>query len=538
MEVVNIIESKIKGFISKLTDYQKFAFYSAVILGIIAHGFALFNRLSVHDNSHCLFALGATYEVNRWGLGIIYKLQVLSTKTFSLPLFNGLLSIMFIACAAMVLVKTFDIKSKLVSSIIGGLMVVFPMVTSTFSFMFTTWPYFMGLLFAFLAAYTLIREVSAKNVIISVIWLTLSLGLYQAFLGVVVTLFLTKMMFDVIDGKTESIVDYAKAGVIYLIDLGLGLGLWAIIGKAFRTVKHIELETYKGWDEGYNLAKLPARLAEAIKNFLTFRMEGINALRYLRMLAMLIFLLAVVMIIMLVIKSSAKASVKIASVVGIILIPIAMMVVYLLSTSSQYKVSTLMVYPEIFVYLIPLLMLGRFEGFKAGIMQLLSKCVSALLILCTVVVTIGYVYLDNAAYFKAAIYQEQAVAYMTALLANIKSTPGFSDDLEIVFVGFENVEDATINEVAAKEEMDGVQLEKYYNTLVEMLNEGVNIQFLRDHLGIGNENMRIEDPNHDTEVSDMPEVKAMPVYPNDGSIQIIDDMLVVKMGENIVEDDD
>ena len=50
-------------------------------------------------------------------------------------------------------------------------------------------------------------------------------------------------------------------------------------------------------------------------------------------------------------------------------------------------------------------------------------------------------------------------------------------------------------------------------------------------MGIGNENMRIEDPNHDTEVSDMPEVKEMPVYPNDGSIQIIDDMLVVKMGE-------
>lgn len=46
-----------------------------------------------------------------------------------------------------------------------------------------------------------------------------------------------------------------------------------------------------------------------------------------------------------------------------------------------------------------------------------------------------------------------------------------------------------------------------------------------------NDNLRIEDSNGDINVSDMPEVKAMPTYPNDGSIAIIDDMVVVKMGE-------
>ncbi len=331
------------------------------------------------------------------------------------------------------------------------------------------------------------------------------------------------MLVDVIDDRTGSVLDYGKQGVTYLVELGLGLGLWAVIGKLFRTVLHIELETYKGWDEGYNLAKLPMTLVKALESFFAFRMEGINALRYLRMLTFVVFVLTVIMMTVLLVKSKAKLTVRVASVVGILFMPIAMVIVYLLSTSDLYKVSTLMLYAEVFVYIIPLVLLERFDY---------SKIISALLIASVTVVAFGYVILDNAAYYKAAIYQEQAVAYVTALMANIKSTPGFSDDMEIVIVGFDNVADKTINEVTTgKDEMGGIQLEKYYNSLEEMLNEGVNIQYLRDHIGIGNENLRIEDPNQDTTVSDMPEVKAMPTYPNEGGIAIIDDMVVVKMGE-------
>ena len=100
--------------------------------------------------------------------------------------------------------------------------------------------------------------------------------------------------------------------------------------------------------------------------------------------------------------------------------------------------------------------------------------------------------------------------------------------MDIVFVGFNNVEDSTINEVAKKEELDGIQLEKYYNSLEEMINFGVNVQFMRDHLGIGNDHIIIDDDN---EYAELPEVKAMPTYPNDGGIAIVDGKVIVKMGE-------
>ncbi|MBP3261379.1 glucosyltransferase domain-containing protein [Pseudobutyrivibrio sp.] len=532
MNVIENIESRIRKFLDGLTDAQRFAFISALVFGIVAHGFAMFNRLSVHDNSHCLFDLGASYEVNRWGLGILYRLMVYTTKTFSLPVFNILLSLIFIGIAAMLIMDMFQVKTRLVAVIIGGMMVVFPMVTSLNSFLFTTWAYFLGLIFAVQAARTLTKDYSVKNLVLSIIWLALSLSLYQAFLGVVITLMLLMMFVNVLECKTTTIGQYAKEGALSIVSLVLGLGVWAVVAKIFRTIKHIQLDDYKGWTEPYDISKFPGKLIDAMKNFLTFRMEGINALRYLRMLTLLIFLLTVVLIVVLLIKSKNNMALKLSSVVGVILIPVAMMIIYVLSTSDLYVVSTLMIYAEIFVFIIPLLLIEHVEGLMNTMADKVAQCVAALLIFCTAVVTVGYVYLDNAAYYKAAIYQEQAVVYMTALIANIKSTEGFSDDMDIVFVGFNNVEDATINELANKEQMDGIQLEKYYNSLEEMINYGVNIQFMRDHLGVGNDKIIIDEEN---EYAKETEIKNMPVYPNEGGIAIVDGRVIVKMGEKYID---
>ena len=94
------------------------------------------------------------------------------------------------------------------------------------------------------------------------------------------------------------------------------------------------------------------------------------------------------------------------------------------------------------------------------------------------------------------------------------------------------MEDATINELANKEQMDGIQLEKYYNSLEEMINYGVNIQFMRDHLGVGNDKIIIDEEN---EYAQETEIKNMPVYPNEGGIDIVDGRVIVKMGEKYID---
>ena len=142
MNFISTLESYIERTRKKITDIQMATFVSVFVFGLVAHGYIIFNRLSYHDNSACLFSLGGTYESGRWMLGLVYDLTLHTTKLYSVPVFNGLLSVLFIAIAAMKMVEILDIKSKVLSVYVAGIMVVYPVVTGIFSYMFTSWVYF------------------------------------------------------------------------------------------------------------------------------------------------------------------------------------------------------------------------------------------------------------------------------------------------------------------------------------------------------------------------------------------------------------
>ncbi len=529
MEFTSTIENSINKIKSNLTKAQLVAFVSCVVAGFIAHGFVFFNRISYHDNSASLFDLGATYESGRWFLGILYKLQLLTTKSFSLPLFNGLLSIIFIAISAILIVKIFETKSVVAAGFVGAMMAVFPVVTSIFSFMFTSWPYFLAMLLAVISAKTVIERRSVKTVIVSIIFLACSMGIYQAFFAVTISLLLIALFMKVISFEISTVSDYAKAGGSYLISLAGGLVLWAILRKVFMAAKHIEAVAYKGMDEAYSLSKLPVRFAVAFKAFFGFEFEGLNALRYLRCATALIFVVAVVQILVLLIRNSAKLSVKLASLVGLVLLPVGMEVVYFLSTSSEYQVDTLMLYGDIFVVLFPVVLIQYLEEMTFGenLGTKLLKLGTWVQIICMTIVGVGYIYLDNAAYMKASITQEESIAYFTELTTRIKSCEGFADDMEIILVGWDYLEDETMVDISPQEQLSGIKLEKY-PTFKELVSYPGSINFIREHLAFGNDKVIKDD---DGEYAKMPEIKAMPSYPDDGCIKVIDGKVFVKMGQ-------
>ncbi len=528
MNFTNQIESKIEAFKNKLSTQQIYGFVAALIAGIIAHGYVIFNRISYHDNTACLFNLGGTYESGRWMLGFVYDLQMKTTKLFSVPVFNGLLSIVFIAIAVMVLIDLFKIKSKLIATLIGALMVVYPVVTSIFSFMFTSWEYQLALILAILSAKILIEKRTIKNFCVAAIIFAVCLGFYQAFMSVTIAIFLISLYFDVLEDRFESVLDYIKTGLIYLANLGVGLALWAILRKVTMTLKGITAVDYKGMDEGFNLAQFPSLIVASIKAFFGFGQEGINAVLYQRAFTAVIVVIAIVQIVYLLIKKQTAVSIKLISILGLILLPIGMNVVYLLSTSSEYNVDSVMLYGDIFIYILPLMMIEKLEalegisGFFAAAVGKLTWLQLALIIF----MTIGYTYMDNAAYMKGEIAQEQAIAYFNQMITAIKTCDGFEDDMEIVLVGWSDLDDSTFTKVDSTDQLEAVKITKFprYSDLVKY--EG-SIYFLREHLGFGNDNVIIDDGTVAKEAA----VKAMPTYPNDGAIAVVDGRVIVKLGE-------
>ena len=70
---------------------MSWAFFSAAVFGLLAHGIMLFNKLSAHDDLHYLFELGTTVTTGRWTLHILYWLHTVffQDTPMSLPLLNG-----------------------------------------------------------------------------------------------------------------------------------------------------------------------------------------------------------------------------------------------------------------------------------------------------------------------------------------------------------------------------------------------------------------------------------------------------------------
>jgi hypothetical protein len=265
-----------------------------------------------------------------------------------------------------------------------------------------------------------------------------------------------------------------------------------------------------------------------IKAFFGFSQEGINAVLYQRAFTALIFVITLVQIVYLLTKAKTKLSIKLFSIIGLIFLPIGMNVVYLLSTSSEYNVDSLMLYGDIFIFILPLLLIERMEAgaVQAGIVNTIMVAATWIQIVSITIMTLGYTYMDNAAYMKGEIAQEQAVAYFNQMITAIKTTEGFEDNMGIVLVGWSNLEDSTFTTVDNAEQLDAVKIQKFprYTDLVRY--EG-SIYFLREHLGFGNENVIVDDGNYAVE----PEVLAMPTYPNDGSIKVISGKVIVKLGE-------
>lgn len=528
MNILNDIESFLLNRKNKYSKQQVFAMVSVLLIGILAHGYIIFNRISYHDNTACLFSLGATYELGRWGLGIIYDLQIFTTRTFAVPVFNGLLSMIFIALSAGKIVKIFDIKSKVSAVIIGAIMITYPVVPSIFSFMFTSWPYFLGLLLSVEAAFVIVNTKNIKGAICSVLLLALSLSMYQAFLAVTISILLIKLLQKVLDGAINTVKDYAKNGFTYLLTLGAGLGIWGAISALLKKVKGIDTMDYKGMGDGYDIYLFPARLVECIKEFFLASYAGVNGLKYLRLLTLVVIVLAVIQILIMILKKNVSAGVKASAFVGVLLLPIGMNVLYILSTSKDFFVDSLMVYGTAFVLILPVILIEMTDTDSVNVtfMSKLVKAITCVQLIAIFVITVSYIYLDNAAYLKADIAERQATSYFTQLAANIKSCQGFDDDMEIVFVDFDKNADGTFVVVDDNEELDAIKIDKFpvYSDLVTY---GSAIRFMQEHCGFGNEKVVVDDGS----LAEDSTVLAMPTYPDYGSIAVIDGKLIVKFGE-------
>ena len=196
------------------------------------------------------FYKGYSWEISlgRFGLYIIGILKSFIT----VPHIDLLISYIFISISTILLIDLFNIKDKIKKILLILIIVLSPITSSTLLFNYCS----IGYTFAFLGSvssiYIFYKEKNKYlKYIIPIILIVLSLSMYQAYLSLIVTLFVIYNLKLILDKKENY-----KESFKYLILLIIGIVFYFISMKLSQLVFHIDMSSYSNANEIGNVKNI------------------------------------------------------------------------------------------------------------------------------------------------------------------------------------------------------------------------------------------------------------------------------------------
>ena len=502
---------------SKISSLARTAFLSAVLWGLVAHGMALTNKFSTHDDVAFLFMTGSTINLGRWMLYVVGWLETLlfGDGHYSLPMINGLLSLCCIGFAAGLMTDLLGLRKKRSSAALGGFMAVFPTVTGLFGYMFTAHYYMLAMLMMVCSVWLICRVNTWWAATFAVLLGGCSIGIYQAFLPMLLSLML---FFDLryLSEKKDRIGDFLKlAAGQALCTLGI-MALYFAANRFFLVKFQIEQISYMGISE-VGSTPLKTYLERA---GIAYR-EFFYPTRYVSsdMFPMHVWYLHAAMVaaeallgLRLVIHTMAEQKYRTAAllILLLLLVPLGCNFIFVM---AEY-VHGLMTYSQVAQLALFLWLTDRLEIRREGLRRAASCVFAAALGLAGIM----YVRYDNQCYLKTNFQQQAAISWYSALTARIKSTPGYQQDLPVAFLNGEDKQDLTLYNI---DELNFISEPPYADDITEYLNSYSWKAFMERWCGFS---PVYADP---AEWEDREEIRNMPHYPDDGSVRIIDETVIV-----------
>lgn len=513
-----------------LSGAVKTAFYAAFAAGLAAHLYQFTNKLYNYDElANTPGGIGLSTEQGRWLLNWMGRfMRSVFGGSYSLPFFNGIFALLFLALSAGMVVSVFQVRNKLTAGLIGGLMTVFPAVVSMYFFMFLALYYAIGISFSVFAAWLAVKY--PKNIIANiaaVVMIACSLGVYQAYFPDIVCILLIVVILKAAFGGVKEKKEWKEFFLMiarFLVVMAAGVAVYFLINKAVLAVTHIQLTSYQGGDTmgKITIAQLISALKSCYTSFFDLGFSNVMGISYNRTVRRLIkvvwILFAAGIGAYLVLKKKEYLN-KVIVLCGILVFPVAMFLIYVMAPNSYCY--TLMAYSVVFFFVFFLLWLDAcFRNLKLHApVKSITNWVSALL---TAALVIVFVWYANGNYMALEYTKYHDFSYVQTLVTKIRSVEDYSQDKPVIVVGTQ-INDSTngMGSLIGDTFTVGGKADTNlgYNSLLYLMS---------DYLGFS--------PYYGTyeEIQNWMQrevVREMPSYPADGSIQVIDDTIIVKLSD-------
>lgn len=224
---------------------QKLAFWMTFCMTLIVHLYKFTNTLPNHDGMYNVYTKQKMVGSGRWALQIACGFS----SYYDLPWVTGILSCVFIALTVAVIVKLFHIKNPVVIFLAGGFLASSPATTETFFFQFTADGYMIAMALAAGAVY--LSRIGQKRIwqfVLSGVFLCVSCGIYQSYLSFALILAVCHMIYELLHNEYEK-REYLRWVLRQVLIFGLSLAAYYVIWKLSLKISGISMFNYQGMAE-------------------------------------------------------------------------------------------------------------------------------------------------------------------------------------------------------------------------------------------------------------------------------------------------
>ena len=539
-------EGFVEFYQTRIKKSWKLAFVSAFVVGLLVHMYKFTNTLLGHDSLFNIYGTQNVVRSGRWFLAVACSLS----SFFDLPWVNGVLSLIWIGVAAAVVIDIFRIENPVLILLTGGLLVTFPAVTQTFYFEYTADGYMLAMVLAALTVrFSMIGERRKSRLFLSFCCITLTCGIYQAYVSFALVLSLGYFMTEILENRYEKKL-YTLWIRNQILIYGLGMAAYYVIWQIAMVCQgNLQPNQYMGIDTIGQIG--PGFLWDAVKQTMTSFVSVFMVWNFLRRgLTMytvlnILFLMAAAYIVVTAVRKSrlyTRKSQMLLFLLCMAAIPFAVFIWFFASTGTQYVVR--MEQSVCLLYILCGVLANRW--LKPGKSDIAALLLAVIIFNNGVTANMMYQYMHRC-------YEE---SYATGV--EIATHIHLLDDgtqKEIVIVGLtswfseeEYESGGGLKELAL--------LKSIYNNLFSagscpalFLSEvvGLELSYYRVNpemevppVDVGSNNWPVSggwtwrfplaDEAVKAKLIDTKQVADMPVWPAADSIQVIDDLIVIKLG--------
>ncbi|MCQ2519995.1 MAG: glucosyltransferase domain-containing protein [Lachnospiraceae bacterium] len=506
---------------------------SAAILYLIAHGYRFSNMMFSGDALFeiCQDDYAWQIALGRW----VHPFLIFLRGSLTNPWLICWMAIIWLSLSVYLITDYLNIRSALGIIICSAVMTCNPIIISLNS-AFLPWSdlFALSLFLSISAVYLIDKWISDKKKILllfsAVVSITLSLGIYQAYICVTVGLVIIKTIAAL--SKENNLGNVFLDVGIYAGSTAIGGVLYFLIWKIIQKALNIwTANTYNGMADidGVMGTGLVNAVGSAYKNVFTFLVnpEVFYSLTFRSVNLSIIWLnlfrlcnaLVVFGICMIIINNIKKKEYLkcFLQVMLLLLFPLGINIVCVVSQGMQH---TLMTYGMLMIYIFTISVYFDEDAFSAFDSKKIRNrkiaasavCIIPILLLCW-----NNIVYANQVYLKKALQEEATTALLTRMLSDIEDTENYiAGETPVAIVGdLRNCKSIPV--------LDNFETIVPYGMGNSLLTYGGTDSYYLKYLLNANI-YKIEIPVNN-------EIKAMPNYPDYGSIKIVDGTVIVKISD-------